>query len=655
MTLSPRQERTPLIHLLALTLCLCAACTTVPDPTDDSGRPDTDGHTDVDTDTDYDDTDLPESCEASEIPASTVSVPADCTFTPLDHIPPPEPVWVADAGNIAPIDVLVAAVLDTNGDGTIDPWDAPQILAHSRDGLTIHDGESGRVLRRHDRMPYTSALVRSPDGRTLRFGPTGVYDPGAIHDVDSGELLAYAAGDSEIYYSLLYYHIMDIGTDGKPELVHGAHIWNLDGSALSRLRTSSQYSGHDAVHRPAHNGPALVVTGAEIRETDGTVRCVLPGFDPVNTAVMFGEFDLAEPGAELVAQDHDQSALFTTDCRRLVTGPTLDGRLREPETVDGTLLGLGRSPAGGVGGLLDPEPPFEWVAVTTWWDSEGITEGVVALDSAMNELWRYTGPPYTTGTRRATPLVLADLDGDGRSEVILAGDGGDEGLVALDGATGAVRWRLTDRSYRWLAVADVDLDGHAEMVVSAVRFDEEQGEVGEILLLQGKGAEWAPAQTWWHQTNFVPLSVGPDLSPVSPQLREALGERVSARATLSPRYISGYGASPAVRIVDVCDLDCDDGTLQVTVQVGNLGTEDLLLPVDLVIETRVQGRVEELSRTPVAGPLEAETWREGVDLMLPARLGIRDLTARLEPQGWTPLSVCSTEPMTVALDGAWCD
>ena len=62
----------------------------------------------------------------------------------------------------------------------------------------------------------------------------------------------------------------------------------------------------------------------------------------------------------------------------------------------------------------------------------------------------------------ASPAV-ADLDADGRAEVLWAS----YDLVALDGATGALKWRAASNQRAWPGVAVVDLtsDGSPEVIV----------------------------------------------------------------------------------------------------------------------------------------------------------------------------------------------
>jgi hypothetical protein len=86
---------------------------------------------------------------------------------------------------------------------------------------------------------------------------------------------------------------------------------------------------------------------------------------------------------------------------------------------------------------------------------------VVALSVDGRTIWQsenvFSGVGDPSGT--ACLPVVADLEGDGRTEVLCD-------AVVLDGATGATLWRRPEDGLRWgtATVGDLDLDGRSEVV-----------------------------------------------------------------------------------------------------------------------------------------------------------------------------------------------
>jgi len=154
-----------------------------------------------------------------------------------------------------------------------------------------------------------------------------------------------------------------------------------------------------------------------------------------------------------------------------------------------------------------------------------------------------------------------DLNADGAMEVVFAGE---QTLYVLDGATGAERFTWGYRSNTNVelpAIADVDGDGHGEIVISG------QGSEGGVALtvLENDGPGWGPAGLWrnWDSsmTNLPDDGTVP-ARPIAPWL----GPGVFRGRTTS--------ASPDLRvsITDGCIADCQYGPTRVAVQVSNAGT-----------------------------------------------------------------------------------
>lgn len=92
---------------------------------------------------------------------------------------------------------------------------------------------------------------------------------------------------------------------------------------------------------------------------------------------------------------------------------------------------------------------------------DGVLRAVSGRDG--QELWTVTNPAYRTNP--SSQPAVADLDGDGRPEILALGSGG--GLLVFD-QTGQLKWSspvLAGSGASAIAVADLDGDGQPEIIV----------------------------------------------------------------------------------------------------------------------------------------------------------------------------------------------
>src|SRR5258706_6749648 len=76
--------------------------------------------------------------------------------------------------------------------------------------------------------------------------------------------------------------------------------------------------------------------------------------------------------------------------------------------------------------------------------------------------WQYGGcsaPPHYCDTGWYASPAVADLDGDGKPEVIWA----NSALFALNSENGSVQWQATNGSRAWPGIAVADLNGNGSL------------------------------------------------------------------------------------------------------------------------------------------------------------------------------------------------
>jgi len=239
-------------------------------------------------------------------------------------------------------------------------------------------------------------------------GKVEVYGRYTIHDGLTGEVIAHVACDdsTHTHRACDYSVALDVDDDGKLELVGGNVVFKVDieNKSMTPLwKRSDHPDGYPAVADLDLNGTPELVV---VRNSNAT----LMAFD-------------AKTGTDFW-----------------------------PSYVKYSVGGGGTPTIANMNDTPEPEIAFAGVS------------GNIVLDYQGNTLW--TRGSHDTSSGRTGSSVF-DFDGDGKAEVVYA----DEYFLRVyDGKTGETRFcecNTTCTHYEYPVIADVNADGHAEILISA--------------------------------------------------------------------------------------------------------------------------------------------------------------------------------------------
>ncbi len=503
---------------------------------------------------------------------------------------PPEPCGENDAcdyeiGGFTPIvewdvpgenSLALPVVADLDGDGL------PEIIVDwcyvwTLGVLAVYHGDgSGEVWRDEtaDLAMGSSPAVGDLDGDGSPEIVAVRQYAGSIFSTGDFTVVAWSAEGDTLWESEHYTDgemdhaagpaLSDMDHDGDPEIIVGRVILHSDGSE----RGVGRY-GRGC---PADGGMAIAREGAQPAVADldlDGIEEVITGnaiYDPDGDALW--NDSSANDGAVAVANlDADPEGEFLS-----VSWNEIMAR-----DTDGTVLW---------GPLVNRSANIFPVPAVGDVDNDGFPEIVVA---GGNVLWvlnhdgtmLWSAPVHDESG--ATGASLFDFDADGTLEIVYIDE---RQLIAYNGADGTVKFQSDEHTsvtmYDYPVIADVDADGHAEIVVAHDGF-------GVGISVYGDAANsWAPARPLWNQHAYTITNINDDLTIPTTQVQNFTTYN-SFHSALPLAPGENLGADLQAEILQVCEDDCDAGWLRVVGRGLNRGSDTLEAGIPLALYSVTAG------------------------------------------------------------------
>ena len=451
----------------------------------------------------------------------------------------------------------VGSLTDDDGDGDADSDDIPDIVfiaygngypagtlrVISGDGgaekLTITNqsvqGTGGVALGDIDGDGWTDIVAPTTDYKIKMFDHTGALK------WTSTSLSGHMYGTSDNPA------ISDMDGDGHPEIIVGNAILNYRGAVVGKGNSGMAGVNGQNVGTTAFavdidgDGQQEVVTGNALYNMDGSVKA---SNSQVDGYPAVGNFD-GDDNGEIVVVSGGKIRLMDDDLRVLCSI---------------AIPGAGSSYYGGPPTIAD-------------FDGDGEAEFAAASGSKYTVFEKDCSVKWQMNTQDAssgnTGSSVFDFEGDGSAEAIYADE---TKLWAFNGSDGVVKVQSNEHSNgTWLeypAIADVDSDGHAEIVVANT-----SPKIG-IYVFGDAGNSWMPGRKIWNEHAYSITNVDDDGGIPATADRNWLSYNNFRSGDLAPA--GGYsGPDLIVSVKDVCTDECDRKRLMVWLQIANDGYEDV--------------------------------------------------------------------------------
>lgn len=496
---------------------------------------------------------------------------------------------------------MVGNLTDDDGDGVVDEDDTPDVVVNVGGTLAVYDGATGSVV-------WTWAGAGHYHGVAVADVDVDGY-PDVVTVAENGAVVCLDGGGREVWRSTAavtnntyaVVSVADLDEDGEVEVIaDDLVVRGRDGGLRFSLGIPmSNMPGRMAAVADADNdGDQELFIGGEAYDDDGallwsTGEIGTYGFWPVVVqADTDPEAEIGFVGAEWTLWEADGSNVY----RRSYGTPS------------------------------QPGPPCAGD-----FDGDGVSE-VVWPSFRTLVMYELDGTPVWSVPMEDSSGVAGcsgyDVDGDGALEVLYADQ---VSFSIVDGATGVTRYTNPNHRsvtiFEYPTVADIDHDGHAEILVAANGWT---GPWGFLTAFEHDGDGWPAAGSTWGIHDFAITNIDPDGTvPTSPDpswtTYNVYRARVAADGAAWPDLVA--------RVTDVCVADCDYGPVEVAVQVENRGGRGVPAGAELVLYADDATGLRAVGTWSLPEVAAGEALA-GVTLsLLPADVGERGFVAVVDPGG----------------------
>ncbi|MBL8719856.1 MAG: VCBS repeat-containing protein [Myxococcales bacterium] len=517
----------------------------------------------------------------------------------------PDAVDNADSVMMSPI---VVQLDDDNCDGVVDEKDIPEIVFSTfskgsyQYGGTLHaiSVVGGKVVDKWVVAPAASDALY-PGGQLAAGnidGKPGNEIVSCARDVTTGafKVRALDAKGKQLWVSpaLVTCHspsIADLAGDGAPEvIVEGNVLDGVTGKIVATLAGATASSGDVTVADITGDGKPEIVSalkiwdGAGVLLADATDAAIVGGPLTGGSYVAIADFDKdGKPEVVSVDSTRHLMAVWRYD-------PTVAGKvriLRRGLDINST-LSPSLCPTGSAGNTRGGGPPtvadFNGDGVPDFAIAGGVGyavfDGKKILDAKVADpiLWIKQTHDCSSAS---TGSSVFDFDGDGKAEVIYS----DEWYLRIyrgsDGAELFKTCNTTGTLQEYPVIADVDNDGHADIVVasnsySSITCPDGGTKQAGIRIFGDKVGNWVRTRRIWNQHTYHVTNVNEDGSIPKVELANWTQPRLNNfRQNVQPL---GEFAAPdlVVSLRPACD-----GLYGLIARVRNLGEAAVEAPVSV--------------------------------------------------------------------------